>query len=246
MDCTRYSTIAHRDHMFCSPLGEDGVHRIVARLELPVGASVLDVGCGKGEMLIQIVERYQARGVGVDPNPVYLEEARWRAHDRVPAGSLQFHQATMAEFKAEPESYDAVLCVGATQAFGGYRDALRALRGMVRDGGLIVVGEWYWKRTPAPGYLEALGAKAEEHLDHAGNCATVREEGLTPLFSVESSPEDWDEYEGLAALSIERYVAQYPRDSDADAMRAHALLSRDAYLRWGRDTLGFGIYVMSR
>jgi cyclopropane fatty-acyl-phospholipid synthase-like methyltransferase len=46
---------------------------MVERLELPAGARVLDVGCGRGELLARIAARWGAECVGVD-----LSESRRR------------------------------------------------------------------------------------------------------------------------------------------------------------------------
>lgn len=66
MNRLRFSTIAHRDQVFCSPLSSAKADQLVALLDLPKPARVLDVGCGKAELLLRIIARYGAVGVGVD------------------------------------------------------------------------------------------------------------------------------------------------------------------------------------
>ena len=46
--------------------------------------------------------------------------------------------------------------------------------------------------------------------------------------------------------AIERYVAEQPDDADGPAMLERVRRWRDGYLRWGRDTLGFGVYLYYR
>ena len=103
-----------------------------------------------------------------------------------------FHLGAMKEFDAAPESFDLSLCIGASHAFGTYRDALRGLRRLLRPGGLALVGDGYWRRTPAAEYLALLGATPDEMTDHAGNVAAAIEEGFTPLYSCTASEDDWD------------------------------------------------------
>ena len=242
MDRTRYSTIAHHHHLFCSPLSAATVDSMIQMMDLPRGARVLDVGCGKAEMLIRAVEQCEGNGVGIDPNAAFLDAARDRARSHLPNGALVLHGARFEDVALEPGSFDAVMCVGSTHAIGRYAQALAALAGLVRPGGIVVAGEGYWKQKPAREYLVAFEGTEDEFTTHVGNITIGLERGLTQRFAIESTEAEWDEYEGLYADSIERFTAEHPDDPDHDAMLARIRPWRDAYLRWGRATLGFGVY----
>jgi len=69
--------------------------------------------------------------------------------------------------------------------------------------------------------------------------------GLTLLCSVVSSEDDWDRYEGLQWQAAERYAAAHPDDPDAEALLNAVRKDRDGYLRWGRDCLGWAMYLFS-
>lgn len=212
-------------------------------------------------------------GVGVDTNPRFLEEGRRAAANRVPAGSLELIEGDVVAYLrsagegaeggrgrnagagargrdtaggGSAKLFDAAVCTGSTHAFGGYRQTLRALARAVHQGGEILIGEGYWKKDPDVGYLAAIGATRTEFTDHAGNVARGVEEGLVPLYTTVSSDEEWDRYEGLYLRAVERYVAAHPEDPDSSALRDHIRRWRDAYLEWGRDTLGFGLYLFRK
>ena len=59
-----------------------------------------------------------------------------------------------------------------------------------------------------------------------------------------SNDDEWDEYEGLYCSAVERHVDAHPDDSDNAAMAERIRRWHDAYLRWGRATLGFGYYFL--
>ncbi len=217
---------------------------LVALLDLLPGARVLDAGCGKGGLLFRVVETYGADGVGIDRSPHFMEEARARAAERPAVGTVELLEMDIAEYAVEPASLDLSICVGSTQLYGDYRSALQVLSQLVRPGGLLLMGEGYWKGEPDPAYLQALEASRDDLTDHAGNVAIALEEGLTPLYSCVSNEDEWDRYEGLYLRGIERYVADHPEDPDAPAMLQRIRSWRDVYLRWGRDTLGFGLYLL--
>lgn len=246
MDRTRYSTIAHHHHLFCSPLSPATVDAVIQLMDLPRRARVLDVGCGKAEMLIRAIERCAGTGVGIDPNPAFLHEAADRAEGRLPDGAIAFYCARFEDVALERGSFDAVMCVGSTHAVGGYPRALAPLAALVRPGGIVVAGEGYWKQKPAPGYLAVLDGAEDEFTTHAGNAAVGVEQGLMQRFAIESSEEEWDAYEGLYSETVERFAAEHPDDPDHDAMLARIRPWRQAYLTWGRATLGFGVYGFGR
>jgi SAM-dependent methyltransferase len=239
VDRKRYSTIAHRDHAFCSPLSEQSVDSLLEKLDLAPGARVLDVGCGKAEMLVRAVERYAAKGVGIDPNRSFIEAARRNSR-------VVLHAATVQEIELEPGSFDAALCIGSTHAFGGYRQALGALGVLVRSGGALALGEGYWKQPPAPGYLEVLGGGVDEFTSHEANIEAGVALGFKLRFAATSSEAEWDAYEGPYAAAIERFAVEHPEDPDRDAMLARSRGWYAGYARWGRSTLGFGVYLFEK
>lgn len=84
---------------------------------------------------------------------------------------------------------------------------------------------------------------AEEHSSHNLNQLAGMSEGFDLVNSSECTPEEWDAYESQYARNVEEYVSANEHDPDADAMLQRIRPWRDAYLRWGRDTLGFGLYL---
>jgi len=246
LDQTKFTTIAHRDHTICNPIGTDKTDRVLALFDLPPGARVIDVGCGKAEMLMRLIERYGCAAIGVDTNAEFLAEARARAFDRGVAGQLQLIEGGIAKQKFESESFDAALCVGATHAYGDYGATLKALRGLVKPGGKVLVGEGHWMQKPDSAYLKVLGAKSKAYTDHAGNVTAGVEEKLTYLYSTVADADDRDHYEGLYNRAVETWCLENPDDPDHAAARKKIRDWRDLYLQWGRDTLGFALYLFQK
>lgn len=245
-DSFKFTNIAHRDHLFHSPLAEAKVDRLLSLLDLSPGARVLDAGCGPAELLIRTIERFGVSGVGIDFAPHAIAEARARAARRVPDADLTLHEVPIADVPLAASSFDLAFCVGSTHLYGDLSGALRALRELVRPGGHIVIGDIFWRREPDPAFLSFLEASREDHALHADNVAKGLAENLAPLYAAVSSEDDWDHYEGLYARGIERYVIAHPDDPDGPAMLARIRTWRDAYLRWGRDTFGFALYLFYR
>jgi cyclopropane fatty-acyl-phospholipid synthase-like methyltransferase len=56
-DPWRYWAITHADLPIMNPLSQTTLDRAIERMALPPGARVLDIACGKGELLIRLARR---------------------------------------------------------------------------------------------------------------------------------------------------------------------------------------------
>ena len=246
MDTWKYYAITHRDHVVCNPLSVAKLDEMIGLLDLPRGARVLDIACGKGEFLVRLVERYGVRGVGVDLSPHFVRDVRSLAEARVPGADLQLLEMDGAAYACEPGSFDLASCIGATWTFGGHRGTLQALARFVAPGGQVLVGEALWRKEPDPAYLEWSGMRREEFATHRENVEAGVTEGLVPLYALASSEDDFDRYEALQWRAAERYAREHPEDPDVPALLERVGRSRHEHLAWGRDTIGWSLYLFRR
>src|SRR6266511_6190263 len=112
MNPHKFSAIAHRDHAYCNPIAPAKIERILELLPLVRDASVLDLGCGRGELSLELVERFQARVTAVDTSSPMLDAARERAQSCGALERLQLLEIDIAEFEPEPASFDLAAMLG--------------------------------------------------------------------------------------------------------------------------------------
>ena len=246
MDRNKYTTIAHSGMRYCNPFSSEKIEAIINLLNLTPEARVLDIGAGKAELLIRLVERFSVHALGIDFSSAFLSEAQTQAEARIPQGKLTLQECDVTTFQADTDSFDLVICLGACHIFGGFQGTLQHMAQWVRPGGQILIGDGYWKQEPAPEYLMAMGATRDEYLTHAGNVAVGVIHKLIPMYASVCNDDEWDRYEWLHLRNIERYALQHPDDPDVPALLARIRPWRDLYLRWGRDTLGFGLYLFQK
>jgi SAM-dependent methyltransferase len=244
MDIRNFYRITHQHHVICNPISQEKLENLVELLQLPYGATVLDLACGKGEFLVRLGETYGVSGLGIDISPHFVRDARERLKARVPESGIIFQEIDGAAFVPDaPRSYTLASCIGASWVFGGYGATLDALNRFVAPSGWIIVGEPFWLREPTAECLVAFEATRSSFGTHAENAAAGEARGLELAYSLVSSEDDWDRYEGLQWYSVSEYARAHPEDPDLPEIVGRVRKERDVFLRWGRETLGWAIYV---
>jgi ubiquinone/menaquinone biosynthesis C-methylase UbiE len=117
--------------------------RTVARLDLPDGASVLDVGCGTGAAAILAAELVgqEGRVIGVDLSSQMVMRARANARARG-IRHADFIVADQGQIAFPDESFDAVINVFSIFLAPDLEGHIRALWRLVRPGGQLAVTTW--------------------------------------------------------------------------------------------------------
>ncbi|HSM56931.1 MAG TPA: class I SAM-dependent methyltransferase [Candidatus Sulfomarinibacteraceae bacterium] len=244
METWKYFDITHAEHTICNPSSLEKFRRLVTLLRLQPNARVLELACGKGEFLAQLAEAYAISAVGVDLSPYCIRDARALLAERAADADVTLLEMDGADYEPEtPQGFDLTVCLGASWIFDGHRGTLAGLQQMTRPGGQIVVGEPYWRQEPAPQYLEMAGMARDDFGSHYENVVTGQALGLKLLHTIVSSEDDWDVYEGLQWYASERYALANPDDPDVPELLSRQREQQQEYLQYGRDTLGWAIYL---
>jgi SAM-dependent methyltransferase len=102
-------------------------------LELRDGLSVLDCGCGMGFYLLALSRLRRLDLVGIDTDPIRLEQARRAA----PAARLE--RADVARLPFDDRCFDRVLMTEVLEHVDDDLGALREVRRVLRPGGILAV-----------------------------------------------------------------------------------------------------------
>lgn len=223
------SQIAHAGLAFANPMPEAAVDAAIAALPLAAEPLILETGCGKGELLIRALRTHPGgRGLGIDLDSDAVAEARRRAGD-LPA---QFEVRDASGVRGR---FDAVINVASSHVHGGFPAAVKALRALAP---IVLYGEGFWRRPPAPEFLDALGgATADELADLDGLRAAIRSAGFEIVGEWFASETDWARYEESLAENAERH------GGSAALAYARSIRERRAG-PGGVDTLGFALLVL--
>ena len=242
MDRTRVSRIAHRRHPIAAPVAAGRVRELLSWLSPPHGGRVVDLGCGQGEWLVELLTAHEhVTGTGIDLSlPV---EAAASSQRRGLGERVRWVEADAATWSEGV--FDVVVCVGASHAFGGLDATLDAVRAHLRPGGQAVVGDGIWEVPPDLAAQQALGTGPDELPDLAGLVERVRAHGYEPSFAHVSTVEEWDDYEwswtgSLVQWALSGAPSEAERREALNAAREH----RDAWLHGYRRQFGFATLVL--
>lgn len=242
MDRSHIFDIAHLRHPIAAPVAPEQLRELVGWLSPPAGGRAVDLGCGEGEWLQELLlAQPRLSGVGIDH--MLPASAAARAGQRGLADRVQWTEADAATWS--DGLFDVVLCVGASHAFGRLEDMLAAVRRHLRPGGQALIGDTIWEGTPSAPALAALEASPDDFPDLAGLVRATREHGFEPSYGHTSTLAEWDEYEfSWTGSLVDWALRKAPTADDRAQALAVAREHRDAWLGGWRRQLGFATLVL--
>lgn len=242
LDIWKFFYATHQFHTVLNPMSTIKIDELIELLNLKSQAEILDIACGKGEILTRISERYTISGVGVDISPFFVADAKQNLKQRVPNSRIEILNMDGADYKPD-RLFDLSMCIGASWIYKGHQETLRALKSMTKPSGLILVGEPFWLKEPEEAYLTAAGETRDDFGTHYENVQAGTEEGLILLYSLVSNQDDWDRYSALRWYSTAKFAEENTDDPDVTEIVKRIDREKATYLQWGRDTVGWAIYL---
>jgi cyclopropane fatty-acyl-phospholipid synthase-like methyltransferase len=234
---------AHAAMRWNTPLSPPHAAVLLERLELSGGRSVLDLGCGWGELLLRAVAASpdpDVHGVGVDTHLPDLERGRAAAADRGLEDRVTFLQGSAVAWS---QPADRVLCVGASHAWGGSAGAIAALPDMVAPGGLLLLGDGFWAKEPSRAALEIFGDGVMPLPDLIRR---IHAAGWQVRHLSQADQSEWDEFETTWRLGPHRWLADHRNAPAARGLREQLRDRLQEYLEVYRGVLGFCYLVLAR
>lgn len=245
MDLPRIFTIRESSHRIHNPFTAGKLAALGQALHLEPGTSVLDLASGSGEMLCTWARDHRVTGTGVDISTVFTEQARVRAAELGVADQVTFVHSDASSFVAG-KLVDLAACVGATWIGGGVAGTVELLSESLRPGGLMLIGEPYWRQeVPDQETAKACGASGKddflvlpELIEQFGDL------GFDVVEMVLADQDSWDRYQAAQWLNLRRWLDVNPGDELAAEVRGELSTEPARYTRYQREYLGWGVYAL--
>jgi SAM-dependent methyltransferase len=235
---------AESAHRILNPLTEEKLALVGEICRLEPALQLLDLACGKAELLCSWAARYGVQGVGVDVSEVFLEAARARAAELTVEAQVELVHGKAEDYQAAPQAFDIVSCIGATWIGGGLVGTLELMKPALKPGGLLLVGEPYWIDPPPSGALEALGFGADEFTSLSGTLDRFEECSTDLVEMVLADGDSWDRYMATQWMTTNTWLREHADEPDAEEFAGRVAAGRRSYLDYGRRYLGWGVFVL--
>jgi hypothetical protein len=213
--------------------------------QLAEGRTVLDAGCGTGYGSRILAAAGAKRVVGIDVDAGVIAENRRRAPPE-----LEFQQGDVGSLELPDDSFDLVVCLEVIEHIDGREGALREMRRVLRDDGVLVISSPNRDVYP-PGnahhrYEYRPGELRDALLEHFGDVVLHRQ--LPFLASALLSDDQLAIVDTpLPAMSAVKTMALAPGDEPftiavahagaAPAMRSLAVMGDAFEVRWFGDKI---------
>ena len=245
MDIPRIFNITESAHRIHNPFTPEKLATLGAALRLESGSRVIDLGSGSGEMLCTWARDHGITGTGIDLSQLFTEQAKLRAEKLGVADQVKFIHGDAAGFVSD-EKAGVAACLGATWIAGGVVGTIELLAQSLRPGGIILIGEPYWRQLPPTEDVArgCLAGSISDFLLLPELLASFGHLGYDVVEMVLADQDSWDRYEAAKWLTMRRWLEDNPDDEFAKDVRAKLTSEPERYAAYTREYLGWGVFAL--
>ena len=245
MDIPRIFNITESAHRIHNPITPEKLATLGAALRLEPAARVLDLGSGSGEVLCTWARDHGVTGTGVDLSALFTEQAIARAAELGVTDQVSFIHGDAAGYVAA-DKVAVAACIGATWIGGGVAGTIALLARSLRPGGVILIGEPYWRQLPPTEDVAqgCLAGAISDFLMLPELLASFRRLGYDVVEMVLADQDGWDRYEAAKWLTMRRWLEANPEDELAREVRARLSLEPERYAAYTREYVGWGVFAL--
>lgn len=245
MDIPRIFNISESAHRIHNPFTPEKLATLGRALRLEPGTRVLDLGSGSGEMLCTWARDHGISGIGVDMSQLFTGQAKLRAEELGVADRVEFVHGDAAGYVAD-EQVGVAACVGATWIGGGVAGTIQLLARSLCKGGLLLIGEPYWRQVPPTEEIarHCLAGSISDFLLLPALLASFDSLGYDVVEMVLADQDSWDRYEAAKWLTLRRWLDANLDDDFANEVRGVLNSEPRRYAAYTREYLGWGVFAL--
>jgi hypothetical protein len=241
----RIFSILEASHRIIDPFTPEKLRALGEAIGLRADQTMLDLACGKGEMLCTWSRDHGIRGHGVDINEINIREANTRAAELGVADLVSFELGDAQGYQSA-EPVDIAACVGASWIGNGVAGTLALLAGNLKTGGMVLIGEPYWRLDPPDrATVDGCYQRSRDDLGALPELMGLFQGlGWDPVEMVLADQDSWDRYAAAQWLNLRRFIDAHP--DDELVLEARQMLDEGPvqHTKYQREYLGWGVFAL--
>jgi len=184
-------------------LGSDAelITQLVVELGLPDDTKVVDLGCGKGAVAVEIADELGYEVLGIDLFEPFIKSCHELALKHKVSDLCDFKFGNLLEMASEVGQYDIAIFAALGDVLGPPDETMKVIREYVKPDGLIIVSDLYLAEGGSNNFP---GFERYRHHDETLSLLTARGDTLVR----EVIPDDYEDEES--------------QDNEAEKIRARA------------------------
>lgn len=126
------------------------VVELIRRNNIGVGKNVIDLGCGKGAVVVTLAQQFEIKGLGIDIVPHFIEEANNYAKKYGVSEKVVFETNDIIEIVKTIPKQDIVIYGYDSEVLGDLKHTVGELSKCMKDDGYIIL-EFMYANLPNEG-----------------------------------------------------------------------------------------------
>ena len=243
MDYFELVKISSQNLEVTNPAAPEKLLTIGHNLNLNAELKVIDFGCGYGRTLALWSEDFGVSGLGVEIHPYLCKRAAERMEQSDLSKQIKISCCNPLDYQPDGNTYDIVICLGASFVWGGYLNALQRMKKSLKAKGKIVIGERYYTKEDVPGELVKFEGDLNNEFELMG---FTRDKGFDVEFALHASRDDWDRYVSSVWYGLIQWIDSNQDHPERQYVIDYLHKRQDMYFRYQREYEGWVMYILNQ
>ncbi|MCK4270269.1 MAG: methyltransferase domain-containing protein, partial [Methanogenium sp.] len=209
-----------------NPTTPDKVISAGRKAGMKAGDRVVEFGCGNGTILTLWADEFGVFGTGIDIRGSACRSAENAAKKSGSDKKITIINADASTFTPGDTPYDFAACIGSSQIWGGFKEAIDAMSAFLTDEGGIIIGERYWKTDRVS---PEFAREWPEILTEYEILGIIRDAGFELGSVIRADADDWDRYESAIWKACSGWLRDNADHPEADEIRDYLHTIQDEY-----------------